>query len=308
MNAPLNILAALASYRAKAVIENGRVRLVCLKDNPPPAELIEAARAHKGELHQLLVTQEARCDRFEERTAILEFDEGLSRAEAEAIARREMLAGVYDVMQAARDPGSYASALAALRANRPAYVDAADWQQAIEDGHRFVSKWGKQAEALCWGTGRPVRLAHTAREAGAQIPTTIPLRPDGLDLAVARPARDRADADGSDHSCAQRCEPDVPQVHQAGAGTNRRQYRWRRSGAMSRPVIMVGCWPRRMSAELAAAYCGEGSVKDFLKRVGSEYPEARVKQGRRKLWLRDDLDQAILPAGLAAPRDLAEDL
>jgi hypothetical protein len=77
---------------------------------------------------------------------------------------------------------------------------------------------------------------------------------------------------------------------------------------MNRPVIMVGCWPRRMSAELAAVYCGEGSVKDFLKRVGSEYPEARVKEGRRKLWLRDDLDQAILPPGLNAPGDLAEDL
>ena len=150
MNAPLNILAALASYGAKAVIENGRVRLVCPKDNPPPAELIEAARAHKGELHQLLVTQEARCDRFEERAAILEFDEGLSRAEAEAIARREMMAGVYDDMQAVRDPVSYASALATLRAECPAYVDQADWQQAIEDGHRFVTQWGKQAEALGW--------------------------------------------------------------------------------------------------------------------------------------------------------------
>ena len=149
MNAPLNILAALASYGVKAVIENGRVRLVCPKDNPPPAELIEAARAHKGELHQLLA-QEARCDRFEERAAILEFDEGLSRAEAEAIARREMMAGVYDDMQAARDPVSYASALAVLRAECPAYVDAADWQQAIEDGHRFVTQWGKQAEALGW--------------------------------------------------------------------------------------------------------------------------------------------------------------
>src|SRR6516164_5094742 len=144
MNAPLNILAALASYGAKAVIENGRVRLVCLNDNPPPAELIEAARAHKGELHQLLVTQEARCDRFEERTAILEFDEGLSRAEAEAIARREMMAGVYDDMRAARDPVSYASALAVLRANCPAYVDAADWQQAIVDATVFAPKWGAQ--------------------------------------------------------------------------------------------------------------------------------------------------------------------
>jgi hypothetical protein len=45
MNAPLNILAALACYGAKAVIEKGRVRLACPKDNPPPAELIEAARA-----------------------------------------------------------------------------------------------------------------------------------------------------------------------------------------------------------------------------------------------------------------------
>ena len=151
MNAPLNILAALDSYGVKAVIENGRVRLVCPNDNPPPAELIEAARAHKGELHQLLA-QEARCDRFEERAAILEFDEGLSRAEAEAIARREMMAVVYDDMQAARDPVSYASALAALRAECPVYVDAADWQQAIEGAHRFVTQWGKQAEALGWAS------------------------------------------------------------------------------------------------------------------------------------------------------------
>ena len=46
--------------------------------------------------------------------------------------------------------GSYSQALAALRAECPAYVDAADWQQAIEDGHRFVTQWGKQAEALGW--------------------------------------------------------------------------------------------------------------------------------------------------------------
>ncbi len=147
MNAPLNILAALASYSAEAVIDNGRVRLVCPNDNPPPADLIETARAHKDELRALL---EARRDRFEERAAILEFDEGLSRAEAEAIARREMVAGVYDDMQASRDPVYYASALAVLRAKCPAYVDAADWQQAIEDAHRFVTQWAKQAEALGW--------------------------------------------------------------------------------------------------------------------------------------------------------------
>lgn len=74
-----------------------------------------------------------------------------------------------------------------------------------------------------------------------------------------------------------------------------------------RPVVKVEAWPRRMPAELAALYCGELSAKDFLKRVGSEYPSPRVKEGRRQLWLKDDLDQAIAP-DLTRPRDLAEDL
>ena len=50
-------------------------------------------------------------------------------------------------------------------------------------------------------------------------------------------------------------------------------------------MVLVGCWPRRMNAELAAAYCGEPSANAFLKRVGSEYGSER---GRR-LWLRDGL-------------------
>jgi hypothetical protein len=77
---------------------------------------------------------------------------------------------------------------------------------------------------------------------------------------------------------------------------------------MSRTTVLVGVWPRRMPAELAATYCGETSAKAFLKRVGSEYPPPRVSEGNRRLWLKDDLDQAILPPDLAAPRDLAEDL
>ena len=48
------------------------------------------------------------------------------------------------------NPATCASALAVLRAECPACIDAADWQQAIEDGHRFVTQWGKQAEALGW--------------------------------------------------------------------------------------------------------------------------------------------------------------
>jgi hypothetical protein len=73
-------------------------------------------------------------------------------------------------------------------------------------------------------------------------------------------------------------------------------------------MIPSGSWPRRMSAELAAGYCGEDSVEAFLRRVGSEYPRPRVNDGRRKLWLRDDLDQAILPVDLHSVRDAAEDL
>jgi hypothetical protein len=74
-----------------------------------------------------------------------------------------------------------------------------------------------------------------------------------------------------------------------------------------RPVtIPVGSWPRRMPADLAAGYVGENSVEGFLKRIGKDYPCPRVCEGRRQLWLRDDLDRAILPS--AYPADAAEDL
>jgi hypothetical protein len=62
-----------------------------------------------------------------------------------------------------------------------------------------------------------------------------------------------------------------------------------------------------MNADIAAGYCGEASVEAFLSRVGKEYPQPRVHEGRRRLWLRDDLDRAIVPQDLA-DRNLAEDL
>jgi hypothetical protein len=61
-----------------------------------------------------------------------------------------------------------------------------------------------------------------------------------------------------------------------------------------------------MPADLAAGYCGERSAAAFLRRVGKEYPLPRVAEGRRRLWLKDDLDKAILPTGESA--DIAEDL
>jgi len=45
-----------------------------------------------------------------------------------------------------------------------------------------------------------------------------------------------------------------------------------------------------------------------MARVGKEYPRPRVHEGRRQLWLRDDLDKAILPDDLRRDRDVAEDL
>jgi hypothetical protein len=35
-------------------------------------------------------------------------------------------------------------------------------------------------------------------------------------------------------------------------------------------IILSGCWPRRMSAAMAAGYCGETTVEDLLKRVGRD--------------------------------------
>jgi hypothetical protein len=64
-----------------------------------------------------------------------------------------------------------------------------------------------------------------------------------------------------------------------------------------------------MRAELAAGYCGETTVASFIRRVRSgEYPPPAVNTGRRQLWLKDDLDRAILPHGHPDVTDVAEDL
>jgi hypothetical protein len=77
----------------------------------------------------------------------------------------------------------------------------------------------------------------------------------------------------------------------------------------SRPaVIPSGSWPPRMGVDLAAAYCGESTVNAFLKRVGTDYPQPRVAEGNRKLWLLADLDAAILPDDLRRVQDVAADL
>jgi hypothetical protein len=73
-------------------------------------------------------------------------------------------------------------------------------------------------------------------------------------------------------------------------------------------LVPIAAWPRRMPAELAARYVGERNTKSFLRRVGREYPGPQVKEGRRQIWLRDHLDEAILPQDFRVARDVAEDL
>jgi hypothetical protein len=48
------ILAALSSHGTTVVLERGQVRLLFAEDHPPPAELIEAARANKDALRTML--------------------------------------------------------------------------------------------------------------------------------------------------------------------------------------------------------------------------------------------------------------
>ncbi|MGJ4893731.1 hypothetical protein ACQR2B_06835 [Bradyrhizobium oligotrophicum] len=76
---------------------------------------------------------------------------------------------------------------------------------------------------------------------------------------------------------------------------------------MSRPIAYPsGSWPPRMPADLAAAYCGEASVDVFLRQVkAGSYPQPVVKQGRRQIWAKADLDRAIQPT---PDQDIAADV
>ena len=58
-----------------------------------------AQRTNREDLPQS-VEEEARRDRLEERASILEFDEALPNADAEAIAHRELAVGIHETAQA----------------------------------------------------------------------------------------------------------------------------------------------------------------------------------------------------------------
>jgi hypothetical protein len=47
-------------------------------------------------------------------------------------------------------PEPYAVSIAALERRCPDHVGTADWQQAMEDGRRFLRRWGQQAATIGW--------------------------------------------------------------------------------------------------------------------------------------------------------------
>ena len=46
--------------------------------------------------------------------------------------------------------GRFGRSFSALEARCPDHVPVERWEQAVEDGKRFLAKWGTQAEALGW--------------------------------------------------------------------------------------------------------------------------------------------------------------
>ena len=47
-------------------------------------------------------------------------------------------------------PGTLQNVLTALEQSCPDHVEGERWEQAVEDGRRFLAQWGEQAAALGW--------------------------------------------------------------------------------------------------------------------------------------------------------------
>jgi hypothetical protein len=181
----------------------------------------------------LSVEEEARRDRFEQRAAVLEFDEGLPRAEAEAIAHQETAAAVYDDMETLRTAaGPYSSALTALRAQCPDYVPEDRWQQAIADATTFISEWCAEAQAFGWTVQEPIRPTPGAGATTGELLAIGASRRHGASLVVARSPSSRLDSSGGGVSLPKRGYPEVLQARQVGTSGGNRQ----EDGVSNRPA------------------------------------------------------------------------
>jgi hypothetical protein len=70
--------------------------------------------------------------------------------EAANCEKSEIREGRSHISQFASSQQRFSRVLAALESRCPEHVSADHWQQAVEDGRRFLAQWGEQAEALGW--------------------------------------------------------------------------------------------------------------------------------------------------------------
>ena len=104
-------------------------------------------------------------------------------------------AGMYDINdQNDQSPpfgrlNRFCRTFATLETRCPELVPVDRWQLAVEDGRRFLARWGEQAEALGW-TARDLFGLHTAAgEATPELQPPVPIRRDRTDLAAAAAGR-----------------------------------------------------------------------------------------------------------------------
>lgn len=70
--------------------------------------------------------------------------------EAANCEKSEIRGGRSLISQFASSQPRLSRVLATLESRCPDHVPADHWQQAVEDGRRFLAQWGEQAEALGW--------------------------------------------------------------------------------------------------------------------------------------------------------------
>jgi hypothetical protein len=89
--------------------------------------------------------------------------EGITIAESHEPAKRSSTQKFSDCERSERSPSPYNGPFRALEHRCPEFVEAVRWQQAVEDGQRFLASWGEQAHALGW-TARELFGLHTPPE------------------------------------------------------------------------------------------------------------------------------------------------
>ena len=89
-------------------------------------------------------------------------------------------AGLYDINdQNDQSPpfgrlNRFCRTFATLETRCPELVPVDRWQAAVDDGRRFLARWGEQAEAFGWTRPRPVRAAHRRRRSRTRATAACP--------------------------------------------------------------------------------------------------------------------------------------